>query len=99
MVSAFVCTLFLPLRAGVITEWNDLVLDSIRSEATPPPLVARNLAMVPAAIYAAATAWSPCDLNLLIGQTSADARCQGRSLSSLRGNARTQQQQLTNRTL
>jgi membrane-associated phospholipid phosphatase len=36
-----------------VTRWNDLILDAIRSEATPPPLAARNLALSHAAMFSA----------------------------------------------
>jgi hypothetical protein len=39
------------LPAGVITGWNNLMLDAIRAEATSPPLTARNLAILHCAIY------------------------------------------------
>lgn len=37
--------------AGVIIEWNNLMLDAVRTEATAPPLTARNLAILHSAIY------------------------------------------------
>ena len=43
-------------RADVVTEWNALALDAIRNESTSPPLAARNLAILHAAIYDAVNA-------------------------------------------
>ena len=43
-------------RADVVTEWNTLALDAIRNESTSPPLAARNLAILHAAIYDAVNA-------------------------------------------
>ena len=37
--------------ADVITDWNTLALSAIRAESTPPPLAARNLAILHLAIY------------------------------------------------
>ncbi|HUR46469.1 MAG TPA: phosphatase PAP2 family protein [Candidatus Saccharimonadales bacterium] len=50
MMSLFMALGF-PLSADVITEWNSLHLAAIRTESTSPPLAARNLAMMHAAIY------------------------------------------------
>jgi membrane-associated phospholipid phosphatase len=38
-------------RADLVTDWNALFLDAIRRETTPPPLAARNLAILHVAIY------------------------------------------------
>ena len=40
-------------RADVLDDWNDAVLNAIRRENTPPPLAARNLAILHLAIYEA----------------------------------------------
>src|SRR5713101_4943277 len=40
-------------RPDVVLQWNDAALDAIRAERTPPPVAARNLAMVHAAMYEA----------------------------------------------
>ena len=42
--------------ADVVTDWNSLLLDSIRVEDTAPPLAARNLAILHTAIYDAVNA-------------------------------------------
>ena len=51
-------SLMQPFCAGgdVILEWNNLLLEAIRNESTSPPLAARNLAIVHAAIYEAVNA-------------------------------------------
>ena len=38
-------------QGSIIGSWNNALLNSIRTENTPPPLAARNLAMVHAAMY------------------------------------------------
>src|SRR6266545_7521857 len=43
-------------RADVITDWNTSALDAIRNESTSPPLAARNLAIIHAAIFDAVNA-------------------------------------------
>src|SRR5262245_55458439 len=35
----------------VVLRWNEAALFAIRTERTPPPVAARNLAMVHAAVY------------------------------------------------
>jgi hypothetical protein len=40
-----------PRPADPILDWNEVTLETIRAEKTPPPMAARNLAMVHAAIY------------------------------------------------
>jgi hypothetical protein len=40
-----------PSRADVVTDWNEAALDVIRARNTPPPAVARNLAILHVAIY------------------------------------------------
>ncbi|MCI0540733.1 MAG: phosphatase PAP2 family protein [Verrucomicrobiales bacterium] len=37
--------------ADVVIDWNNALLEAIRAESTAPPLAARNLAMVHAAMY------------------------------------------------
>ena len=45
------------LMAGnVVLDWNDVVLEATRQAANPPPLAARNVAIVHAAIYDAVNA-------------------------------------------
>jgi membrane-associated phospholipid phosphatase len=43
-------------RRDVVLLWNDTVLSAIKAEQTPPPLAARNLAIVHAAVYDAVNA-------------------------------------------
>jgi len=43
-------------KNDVVLRWNDLTLDAVRREETPPPMAARNLAMVHVAIYDAVNA-------------------------------------------
>ena len=38
-------------HADVVTDWNEAALDAIRARGTPPPAVARHLAMLHVAIY------------------------------------------------
>src|SRR5206468_5923369 len=44
---AFVCQ----VRADVLDDWNDAVLNAVRRENTSPCLAARNLAIIHLAIY------------------------------------------------
>src|SRR6185436_7476313 len=39
------------LKADVLDDWNDAVLNAIRKENTSPPLAARNLAILHLAIF------------------------------------------------
>src|SRR5262245_64172505 len=39
------------LPGDMVLYWNETTLDAIRADHTPPPLAARNLAMVHGAIY------------------------------------------------
>jgi hypothetical protein len=43
-------------RPDAVLRWNEAALEAIRTERTPPPLAARNLAIVHAAIYDAVNA-------------------------------------------
>jgi membrane-associated phospholipid phosphatase len=45
-----------PARSDMVLRWNSATLDAIRAERTPPPMAARNLAMVHVAIYDAVNA-------------------------------------------
>src|SRR5439155_22654992 len=45
------CFLALTVSADVITDWNGLLLDAIRSEDNSPTLAARSLAILHTAIY------------------------------------------------
>lgn len=40
----------------VVTQWNEVFLKAVRNETTPPPLAARNLAILHTAIYDAVNA-------------------------------------------
>jgi hypothetical protein len=40
-----------PLAADVVTEWNDVLLDAVRTDRTNPPRMTRFAAMVHTAIY------------------------------------------------
>src|SRR4030095_3744476 len=41
----------LPLRADVVTDWNNAALDAIRAGSTAPPVASRSLAILHASIY------------------------------------------------
>lgn len=45
----------LSLNADVITDWNAAFISALRAETTPPPLAARNLAILHLAIFHALT--------------------------------------------
>src|SRR5262249_34036169 len=45
-----------PPRRDVVLRWNEIALQAIRADRTPPPLAARNLAIVHASIYDAVNA-------------------------------------------
>jgi membrane-associated phospholipid phosphatase len=45
-----------PARPDMVLRWNEIALDAIRAEQTPPPMAARNLAIVHVAIYDAVNA-------------------------------------------
>ena len=40
-----------PVRADVVTDWNNAALDAIRTGRTAPPIASRSLAILHAAIY------------------------------------------------
>lgn len=42
--------------ADVVTDWNQIALDSVQATGTPPPRAARNLAMIHGAVYDAVNA-------------------------------------------
>jgi hypothetical protein len=46
-------------RADAVTDWNLVALNAIKGASTPPPVAARNLAMVHAAVYDAVNAVDP----------------------------------------
>src|SRR2546423_228583 len=43
-------------KPDVVLKWNSVVLQAIRTDRTPPPVAARNLAIVHIAIYDAVNA-------------------------------------------
>jgi hypothetical protein len=43
-------------KSDAVLRWNEIALDAIRAEQTPPPMAARNLAIVHAALYDAVNA-------------------------------------------
>jgi membrane-associated phospholipid phosphatase len=45
-----------PARPDMVLRWNEVALQMIRTEKTPPPMAARNLAIVHVAIYDAVNA-------------------------------------------
>ena len=48
---------FVTFTSGtVVTDWNTILLDAVRTGGTPPPIAARNMAMVHTAIYNAVNA-------------------------------------------
>lgn len=48
---------FLTFQEGdAVLDWNRIVLEAIRTDGTPPPIAARNLAMVHTAVYDAVNA-------------------------------------------
>src|SRR5258706_6513814 len=57
-----VCCLFassfgaLPVLGDLITDWNSVLLEAVRNESTSPPLAARNMAIVHAAVFDAVNA-------------------------------------------
>ncbi len=46
-----------PARPDMVLHWNDVALQAIREDRTPPPVVARNLAIMHVAIYDAVIAF------------------------------------------
>lgn len=45
-----------PRRPDMVLRWNEVLLHAVRADRTPPPLAARNMAVVHAAIYDAVNA-------------------------------------------
>lgn len=41
----------MPARADVVLDWNLALLDAVRADQTPPPLAARNMAIVHVAMF------------------------------------------------
>lgn len=39
------------ISGNAVTDWNDALLDAVRTASTAPPLASRNMAMVQAAVY------------------------------------------------
>lgn len=60
------------VAADVVTDWNQIALDTIVAVPTPPPRASRNLAMVSAAVYDAVNAIDGTHTGLF-GNFSADA--------------------------
>lgn len=56
VTAAAVATAAGAASADVVTQWNQIALDSIQATSTPPPRAARNLAMVHGAVYDAVNA-------------------------------------------
>jgi hypothetical protein len=50
--------------ADVVTDWNQIALDSVQATGTPPPRAARNLAMVHGAVYDAVNSITGTHSNL-----------------------------------
>ena len=46
-------------KQDMVLRWNELTLDAIRKERTPPPVAARNLAIVHASIFDAVNEINP----------------------------------------
>jgi hypothetical protein len=40
-----------PIQADPVTDWNSIALDAIRAGRTPPPMAARNLAILHVSLY------------------------------------------------
>ena len=49
----------LPVSAGPVEAWNAVFISAVQAEATPPCLVARNLAILHAAVHDAVNAADP----------------------------------------
>jgi hypothetical protein len=45
-----------PARADEVLKWNEILLNAVRQDNTPPPLASRNMAIVHAAVYEAVNA-------------------------------------------
>ncbi|TVQ59791.1 MAG: phosphatase PAP2 family protein [Phycisphaerales bacterium] len=45
-----------PCAADVVTQWNTIALDAVRTTSTPPPRASRSMAMVHAAVFDAVNA-------------------------------------------
>lgn len=46
-------------ETSVVSRWNEVVLEAIKGERTPPPVAARNLAIVHVAVYDAVVSINP----------------------------------------
>jgi hypothetical protein len=78
----FVSLWVLVVKADVITDWNTEALSAIRNESTSPPLAARNLAIMQAAIYDAVNSAAHTHRHYFtnfhtLPETSADAAAAG----------------------
>jgi membrane-associated phospholipid phosphatase len=51
LVPLFLLAVALPLRADVVTDWNQTALNAIKADKTTPPQASRNLAILHIAIY------------------------------------------------
>jgi hypothetical protein len=56
---AVAVSLGLPARADVITDWNKLILDAIRTNRTSPPVASRQMAILHTAMYDAVNGIRP----------------------------------------
>jgi hypothetical protein len=62
-----------PAPPDVVVQWNETALQAIKADRTPPPLAARNLAIVHAAIYDAVNAILRTHQPYRVSAGSADA--------------------------
>jgi hypothetical protein len=60
------------VKSDVVLQWNEVVLAAIRADKTAPPLAARNLAMVHAAIYDGVNAVYQTHQSYRVARTPAD---------------------------
>jgi len=52
ILAACLCGFFIfSIKADVVTDWNSNALEAIRADRTPPPVAARNLAILHVAIF------------------------------------------------
>lgn len=62
------------VRADLVTDWNEVFLHAVRNETTPPPLAARNAAMLHIAVFDAVNAITRTHRPYLFkGSTSSEA--------------------------
>jgi len=60
-----------PARPDMVLKWNEIALEAIRAERTPPPVAARNLAIMHLAIYDAVMAIERTHQPYLVDVTAA----------------------------